>query len=66
MESGKAELTKIMNGSRTGDLRRYETRDDRTLDWIRELKVLAFYRPCLEVMKRYKQVASKTKKMASD
>lgn len=66
VESGKAELAKIMKGSGTGDLGRYKIRDGRTLDWNHELEVLAFYRPCLEVMKRYKQVAPKTKRLTPD
>lgn len=59
--SGKADFSKYMNGSRTGNLKRYTARDGRTLDWVHELEVLAFCRPCLEVMKRYKQAAPRSR-----
>ena len=60
--SGKADLAKFMDGSRTGDLQRYNNADGRSLDWVFELEVLAFCRPCLEAMRPYKQVAPRAKR----
>ncbi len=56
--SGKAELTKILEGSRTGGhLARYATADGRTLDWSREIRSLAFCKPCLDRMMHHKEAA---------
>lgn len=56
VESGKADLVKVLRGSRTdGLLQRYTARDGRTLDWEHELEVLAFCKPCLKLMMRHKE-----------
>lgn len=56
--SGKADLMKLLGGSRTeGTLQRYLTADGRVLTWVHELQVLAFCKPCLELMLRHKEAA---------
>lgn len=58
LASGKADLTKLLGGSRTeGRLQKYMTSDGRVLEWVHELQVLAFCKPCLELMVRHKEAA---------
>ena len=58
MESGKLDLIKILQGSENnGRLERYMTGDGRSLDWVYELEVLAFCKPCLKLMMRHKEAS---------
>ena len=53
--SGKVALAKVLEDSKArGVPKRYKTANGRTLEWSRELQVLAFCKPCLEQMMRYK------------
>ncbi|CAD6567017.1 MAG: hypothetical protein ASARMPRED_000465 [Alectoria sarmentosa] len=63
LESGKADLKKLLGGSKTeGRLQRYLTTDGRVLEWVYELPVLGFCKPCLELMMRHKEAASKLRR----
>ncbi len=58
LASGKAALTKLLEGSKTeGHPERYFTADGRTLDWAHELQALAFCKPCLARMMHHKEAA---------
>ena len=59
LASGKAALTKLLEGSRTEDhhRERYITGDGRVLLWPHELQALAICKPCLGLMMRHKEAA---------
>lgn len=60
LASGKADLTMVLEGYRTEGIRqRYIAGDGRTLDWAPELQLLAFCKPCLELMMRHKKAESR-------
>ena len=63
MALGKAALTEILDGSGDEGLpQRYTTGDGRVLTWPYELQVLAFCKPCLELMLRRKEEAWRLKR----
>lgn len=63
LASGKADLTKLLEGSRTeGQLQRYIAADGRVFQWAHELQVLAFCKPCLELMMRHKEAAARLRR----
>ncbi len=60
LTSGKAGLMEALGGSRTdGILLRYKNPDGRTLDWIYELQALAFCKPCLQQMMRFRKLPAR-------
>ena len=63
LASEKDDLMKLLGGSRTeGLLQRYIAPDGRSLDWIHQLDVLAFCKPCLELMLHHKDAASRLRR----
>ena len=63
LASGKDDLMNLLGGSRTeGLLQRYIAPDGRSLDWIHQLDVLAFCKPCLELMLHHKEAASRLRR----
>ena len=63
LTSGKADLTRILQASRSeGQLLKYKTKDGRLLTWVAEPELLAFCIPCLELMKRLGQAGRITRR----
>lgn len=62
LESGKASLAELLDGSMTeGLLQEYKTGDGRSLKWSQELQVLAFCKRCLGLMTHYKEAAPRSR-----